>query len=140
MYSDQELLQSREYSREELAAAAVILHPKHIEKYGVLPPEVGMIFEQGSNFTRLKKPIIDEAGNAYYDSEAYYMAQRFFNPTIRKMIALCSTQKDFSKKVAYLLQDQMEKDPEKRILYMRRALREKYLNNPTLKKILLKTE
>jgi predicted NAD-dependent protein-ADP-ribosyltransferase YbiA (DUF1768 family) len=67
------------------------------------------------------------------------MAQRFEDPTIRKMIALCSTQSDFSKKVAYLLADQMDKDPEKRVEYMRRALREKFLNNPGLAKKLKKT-
>jgi predicted NAD-dependent protein-ADP-ribosyltransferase YbiA (DUF1768 family) len=140
MFTTRELLETRTYSREEIANAAVILHPKHIEKYGILPPDVGMIFEQGSNFTRLRNPIVDERGNAYYDSEAYYMAQRFSDPTIRKMIALCSTQRHFSKKAAYLLQDQMETDPEKRIEYMRKALREKYLNNPSLKRVLLKTK
>lgn len=135
----QELLRPRTYTREEIAGAAIILHPKHIEKYGVSAPEVGMVFEQGSNFTRLRNPIVDEKGNAYYDSEAYYMAQRFSDPTVRKMIALCSTQKHFSKKAAYLLQDQMETDPEKRVVYMRNALREKFLNNPSLKRTLLRT-
>ncbi len=135
----EELKTIKTYSREELREAAVILHPKHIEKYGVTPPDVGMIFEQGSNFTRLRNPIIDEKGNKYYDSEAFYMAQRFADPVIRKMIALCSTQNNFSKKVAYLLKDQMEIDMEKRMQYMRRALREKFLNNPALKRTLLKT-
>jgi predicted NAD-dependent protein-ADP-ribosyltransferase YbiA (DUF1768 family) len=57
------------------------------------------------------------------------MALRFKDPTIKKMIALCSTQPNFSKRVAYLLADQMDKDPDKRVEYMRRALREKFLNN-----------
>lgn len=124
----QELLEVRTYTKEDLANAAVILHPKHIEKYGIAAPDVGMIFEQGSNFTRLKTPI-DKDGLQFWDSEAYYMAQRFSDPVIRKMIALCSTQRNFSKKVAYLLEDQMEKDPESRVQYMGNALRERYLSD-----------
>jgi predicted NAD-dependent protein-ADP-ribosyltransferase YbiA (DUF1768 family) len=133
------ILTTEHYTRDELKNAAVILHPRSIEKYGVWPDDVGMIFEQWSNFTRLKHPIEDGHGNSYHDSEGYYMAQRFENPTIKQMVALCSTQKHFSKKAAYLLQDQMEADPEKRIVYMRNALREKFLRNPSLAKVLNRT-
>lgn len=82
---------------------------------------------------------MDKYGNKYYDSEGFYMAQRFEDPTIKQMIALCSTQKNFSKKAAYLLQDQMDTDPEKRIEHMRTALREKFLQNPSLARTLKKT-
>lgn len=134
-----EILRVEEYTSTDLQNAAVILHPKHIEKYWVAPPDVGMIFEQGSNFTRLRNPIVDGARNKYFDSEAWYMAQRFEDPTVRKMIALCSTQENFSKQAAYLLQDDLEKDPEKRVEYMRSALRGKFLNNKWLRGKLVKT-
>lgn len=67
------------------------------------------------------------------------MALRFKDPTIRKMIALCSTEKHFSKQAAYILKDQMEQDAEKRVDYMRKALREKFLNNLHLAQKLKKT-
>lgn len=67
------------------------------------------------------------------------MAQRFTDPTVRKMIALCSTKKHFSKEAAYLLKDQMEQDPEERVEFMRKALREKFLRNPSLARPLVKT-
>ncbi len=131
---------SRKYSSDELKKAAVILHPKQIERYGVTHKDVGMIFEEWSNFTRLTHPIIDSLSNEYWDSEAYYMAQRFSDPTIKKMIALCSTKRNFSKQVAYLLKDQMEEDLDKRIEYMRNAIREKFFTNPSLRKLLIKTK
>lgn len=133
------ILDSRIYTKDELKNAAVILHPSSIEKYWIWPQDVGAIFEQGSNFTRLKNPITDSEWNQYWDSEAFYMAQRFSDKTIRKMIALCSTEKHFSKKAAYILQEQMDTDPEKRVQYMRNALREKFLNNPGLAQKLKKT-
>ena len=133
------ILESRIYTRDELKNAAVILHPRSIEKYWIWPQDVGVICEQGSNFTRLKNPITDSTWSQYWDSEAYYMALRFKDPTIRKMIALCSTEKHFSKQAAYILKDQMEQDAEKRVDYMRKALREKFLNNPHLAQKLKKT-
>jgi len=136
---NEHLFAVKQYAPDDLKGSAVILHPKYIERYGIEREDVGMIFEQGSNFTRLTCPLQDEQGNFYYDSEAYYMAQRFSDETVKKMIALCSIQANFSKKAAYLLKDQMDTDPTKRIEYMRQTLWKKFSTNPPLATILSAT-
>lgn len=133
------LLNKRKYESEELQEAAVIVHPKIIENYGVTLDKIWMVFEEGSNFTQLQNPIIDEFWNKFWDSEWFYMAQRFSNPDIKWFIAFCSQWKGLSKKAAYEFKNEITNHPEDRIEAMRLALREKFMRNLELQRVLLAT-
>ncbi|MBQ9554438.1 hypothetical protein IJU97_05935 [bacterium] len=60
-YSYEDLLHEEEFNKEEILDAALITHPKakacNLTKEDL---EKVLIFEKGSNFTFLEKPIIDE--------------------------------------------------------------------------------
>lgn len=139
MSIDINYLKEEKYILQDLKKSAVIVHPDSIAKYGIELSDVGFVFEEGSNFTRLENPIVDEYGNKYYDSEAYYMAQRLENPDAKTMVSICSIKPNFSKDAAYLLENQLETDIQKRIEYMVKAVEKKYRNNEKLCEILLST-
>jgi len=67
------------------------------------------------------------------------MAQRFTNQEVKKIIAFSSFLKYCSKRVAYRYEDDMDKDDENRIVYMRRAITEKFDTNPELFAKLMET-
>jgi predicted NAD-dependent protein-ADP-ribosyltransferase YbiA (DUF1768 family) len=102
-----------------------------------ISPDLARVFEIGSNFEQLLNPIVDEYGNTYRDSEGFYMAQRTDNREIKKMIAFMSIGKWLAKKAKQRYD--LEQDPEKRVVYMRNAVTQKFANNPDLEKKLLAT-
>jgi len=67
------------------------------------------------------------------------MAQRFTKREVRWLIALSTSLKYMSKEVAYRFENEMDKDDNNRIKYMREAIRRKFDNNPKLKEKLLNT-
>ena len=137
-YSYEDLLHEEEFNKEEILDAALITHPKakacNLTKEDL---EKVLIFEKGSNFTFLEKPIIDEYWNEYRCSEGYYMAQRTDDLGKKQIIAFLSTWFGLAKKARNLYD--LEQDEEKRIDYMRNAIREKFDRNPKLKEELLNT-
>lgn len=135
----QNLLNEQTYSKKNVLDAALIIHPNKIHKYGLKISEIAMIFEEGSNFTRLKNPIIDEFGNKYRDSEWYYMAKRIDDLEIKKLIAFCSIAAWLSKNAAYLHKNLLNLNLNDRIDYMREAIQLKFDNNPQLKTLLMNT-
>jgi ribA/ribD-fused uncharacterized protein len=135
-----QLLQEKIYTNQEIGKAALIIHPKNIEKYELKAEEIAMIFEEWSNFTHLQNPIIDEYGNEYRDSEWFYMAQRIEDSEIKRMIAFCSIGHGLSKKAAYKYKEYMNTNTIDRIEYMRNAIKEKFDKNPKLKELLLSTK
>lgn len=139
MYSNKQLLQSKTYAPDEIKEAALIIHPKNLKKYNLKIDEISQIFEEWSNFTVLKNPIVDKYWNEYRDSEWYYMAQRIESLSIKKLIAFSSFGFWLSKKAAYLYEWLLDKNPLQRIKYMRKAIKEKFDNNPDLQKLLLET-
>lgn len=138
-FSNEELLHEKSYTDEEIKTAALIVHPSILWRYWLVAEEIVFVFEQWSNFTQLKTPIVDESGNEFWDSEWYYMAQRVADLEIKKLIAFCSWWKYLSKKSAYLHPELLDKDPFNRIKYMRKAIKFKFDNNPHLKQLLLET-
>ena len=115
-----------EYSAERIQEAYLIIHPRVLERYNITRHEFYGVFERGSNFSQLKYPIEDVFWNVFYDSEWYYMAQRFDNPEIKKAIAAASKQKWKSKSEAYKYKEFMNIDAEDRIRFMRESIEKKY--------------
>ena len=112
-YSNESLLTEEIFSKNEILNAALVTHP-HSKQINLTKEELGqtLIFENGSNLTLLKNPIVDEYGNEYRCSEWYYKARKLYD---------------------------LEQDEGKRIEFMRNAIREKFDNNPELKAELLAT-
>ena len=137
-YSNESLLTENEYKKWEVLDAALVTHP-YSKQINLTKEELGqtLIFENGSNLTSLKNPIIDEYGNEYRCSEWYYMAQRVDDLWTKKIIAFLSTWFWLAMKARKLYN--LEQDEEKRIEFMRNAIREKFDNNPELKSELLAT-
>lgn len=136
MRENQKLLQEEQFSKEDIHNAALIIHPA-FEWYNLKSDEIYALFEEGSNFTTLENPIIDEFWNEFRDSEGFYMAQRTKDVEIKKAIAFMSTWYWLSRKARKLFD--LEQDEEKRIEYMRNAIQQKFDNNPKLKQKLLST-
>ena len=133
-------LEFTQYTKEDLKESAVILHPKSIHNYWISIDDVGIVFEEWSNFTQLKNPIIDQDWVEYWDSEWYYMSLRLsHNSEARKLIGFVSTGYGLSKKGAYLFEEEIEKNPELRMAHMIETVREKFIRNPDLKELLLNT-
>lgn len=128
-----------EYSPERIREAYLIIHPKVLERYEISRSNFYWVFERASNFSQLKYPIEDEYGNIFYDSEWYYMAQRFTDLKIKKQISLASRTKWNSKKVAYKYEKFMNIDDEDRIKFMRKSIQKKYDNSSWRQKMLLET-
>ena len=130
------LLHEEQFSKEDIQNSATIMHPKS-EWYNITAEEVAQVFEEWSNFTALEKPITDEFGNEFRNSEWYYMAQRTDNLEIKKLIAFLSIGYGLAKKASQLYP--LEQDEIKRIEYMRKAIKHKFDNNPKLKEKLMNT-
>jgi hypothetical protein len=69
-YSNENLLTEENFSKDEVLDAALVTHPKS-KSINLTAEELSqtLIFENGSNLTLLKNPIIDEYGNEYRCSE-----------------------------------------------------------------------
>ncbi|MDD2537445.1 MAG: NADAR family protein [Candidatus Absconditabacteria bacterium] len=132
-----DLFDPSRYSKKEITDAALIVHPSST-KYNLKQEEIAQIFEVGSNFTHLDVPIVDEYGNEYWDSEGYYMAKRTENLNEKKMIAFLSIGYGCSRKARDLFD--LEQDEEKRISYMREAIKLKFDSNPRLREELFTTK
>ena len=137
-YTNQELLREESFSKEEILDAALVTHIKakacNLTKEDL---EKVLIFENGSNLTLLEIPIIDEYWNEYWCSEWYYMAQRVNSLAAKKIISFLSSGYGLAMK-ARILYD-LEQNEEKRIDFMRNAIREKFDRNPELKNELKRT-
>ncbi len=131
-----DLLQEEQFSKEDIQYAAIIMHP-NAKWYNIKAEEISQVFEEWSNFTALESPIEDEFGNEFRDSEWYYMAQRTEDLEIKKMIAFLSIWHGLAKKSTQLYP--LEQDEIKRIDYMRKAIKNKFDKNPTLKGKLMGT-
>lgn len=114
------------YSPERIKGAYLIVHPKILERYNITRADFYGVFERGSNFSQLKYPITDDYWNIFYDSEWYYMAERFNDLEIKKAIAQASKIKWHSKKVAYKYREIMNQNDTDRIEFMREAIKRKY--------------
>lgn len=137
-YSYTDLLHEEQYTKQELLNAALVTHPK-AKRFNLSQDELSqvLIFENGSNLTLLETPIKDEYGNEYRCSEWYYMAQRVDDLWKKQIIAFLSSWYGLAMKARELYA--LEQDEEKRIDFMRNAIREKFDNNPKLKEELLNT-
>ena len=135
-FSNESLFTEESFSKNEILNAALVTHP-HSKQINLTKEELGqtLIFENGSNLTLLKNPIVDEYGNEYRCSEWYYMAQRTSDLWAKKIIAFLSTGFWLAMKARKLYD--LEQDEGKRIEFMRNAIREKFDNNPELKSELL---
>lgn len=138
--SYEKLMSTRIYTLDEIYESALIVHPKSIEKYGLQWELIQCLFEEWSNFTRLNKPIIDEYGNHYRDSEGFYMAQRVADLMIKSNISLVSQIPYNSKKTAYKYKHQLDSDQITRIDYMRKTINYKFDINQELQELLRKTK
>lgn len=127
------------YPAERIQDAYLIIHPKILERYDISREEFYWVFERASNFSQLKYPIEDENGIIYYDSEWYYMAQRFDDIEIKRQISEASKIKWKSKKTAYKYKDIMNHDDSDRIHFMRNAIKEKHDRSKWRQDILLNT-
>ena len=69
-YSNESLLTEENFSKDEVLDAALVTHSKS-KSINLTAEELSqtLIFENGSNLTLLKNPIIDEYGNQYRCSE-----------------------------------------------------------------------
>lgn len=136
MKNNQELQTSKQYTKEEIRNAAIIMHPKS-PAYNITLNDISMLFEEWSNFTPLKSPIYDEYGNEFRDSEWYYMAARTKNVEIKKMISFLSIWHWLAKKSPNLFE--LDNNLDHKIMYMRNAIKKKFDTNPHLKEKLLQT-
>ncbi len=127
------------YSPERIQDAYLIIHPNMLMRYEITRDKFYGVFEEWSNFTQLENPIIDENGLKYYDSEWYYMAQRFDDMKIKRAIAETSKEKWKSKEKAYEYEKQMDKNKSDRIWFMRDTIKQKYWRNRDLLARLLET-
>jgi len=137
-YSNDRLFNEENFEKSDILDAALIIHPK-AKQINLTRDELSQtfIFENGSNLTPLKNPIIDEYGNEYRCSEWYYMAQRIDDLWAKKVIAFLSTWYWLAMKARKLYD--LDQDEERRVEFMRNAIREKFDNNPELKDELLAT-
>ena len=91
-YSNEELLHEESFTKDDILNAALVTHPKakacNLTEEDL---EKVLIYENGSNLTLLKNPIIDEYGNEYRCSEGFYMAQRTNSLAAKQIIAFLST-------------------------------------------------
>lgn len=137
-YSNEELLHEESFTKDDILNAALVTHPKakacNLTKEDL---ENVLIFENGSNLTLLKNPIIDEYGNEYWCSEGFYMAQRTDSLAAKQVIAFLSTWFSLAMKARNLYD--LEQDDVKRAEYMRNAIKQKFDNNPDLKEELKRT-
>ena len=137
-YSNEELLHEESFTKDDILNAALVTHPKakacNLTKEDL---ENVLIFENGSNLTLLKNPIIDEYGNEYWCSEGFYMAQRTDSLAAKQVIAFLSTWFSLAMKARNLYD--LEQDDVKRAEYMRNAIKQKFDNNPELKEELKRT-
>lgn len=136
LISMKNLSQEEQFSKEDIKKASIIIHPNQ-EWYNIKTEDISNLFEEWSNFTPLKNPIKDEFGNEFRNSEWYYMAQRTKNKEIKKMIAFLSLWYWLAKKSTKLFP--LEQDEDKRIKYMRSAIKNKFDNNSKLKEKLMST-
>lgn len=138
------ILQTRTYSKEEIDKAMLIIHPKS-DKCNI-KPDLANIFEEWSNFTRLENPIVDHLGNEFYDSEAYYLLQRIKNYEqdmyVQKLLSEISSLtiskkgKEYDKiREKYML----DQDKNNRIIYMQKAIKQKFEKNPNLQTKLIES-
>jgi hypothetical protein len=69
-YSNESLFTEEKFSKDEILDAALVTHPKS-KSINLTAEELSqtLIFENGSNLTLLKNPIVDEYGNEYRCSE-----------------------------------------------------------------------
>jgi uncharacterized phage-associated protein len=69
-YLNENLLTEESFSKNEILNAALVTHP-HSKQINLTKEELSqtLFFENGSNLTLLKNPIIDEYGNEYRCSE-----------------------------------------------------------------------
>ncbi len=134
--SNEWLLNTKKYSKDEIQKAALIIHP-NIKWYNIKLNEIFILFEEWSNFTQLENPIIDDFGNEFWDSEWYYMSLRSNDQEIKKIIAFMSIWYWLATKARQLYQ--LDSNIIKRMWYMRKAVYSKFDNNPDLRKKLLDT-
>ena len=137
-YTNSELLHEESFTKQEILDAALITHPK-AKQCNLTSEDLEqvLIFENGSNLKLLKNPIYDEYWNEYWCSEGYYMAQRVQSLSAKKIISFLSSGYSLAMKARELYD--LEQDEEKRIEYMRNAIKAKFDNNPELREELLKT-
>jgi len=128
-----------QYTEEQILESVLILHPKMLDRYNITRDKFYDVFEEWSNFTQLSNPILDRFWNEFCDSEWLYYAQRFSNLQVKELISFCSLWHWLSKKAAYLHEDEMDKNDENRIMYMREAIKQKFNNNPELRQKLIET-
>ena len=128
---------TKKYGKGEIWNAALVTHPS--TKLNLTENELKdvLIYENWSNLTSLKHPIVDEYWNEYWCSEWYYMAQRTDDLSIKQLIAFMSTWFWLARDARKIFD--LEQDDDKRIEYMRKAIKEKFDNNPELKEELLST-
>lgn len=134
--TNEQLLQSKKYSKEEIKKASIIMHPNS-KGYNITADNLYMVFEEGSNFTQLWVPICDDFGNDFWDSEWYYMAERTNSFETKKIISFISTWHGLSTKARKLYK--LDQDKIRRINIMRSAIYKKFDNNSDLRQILLDT-
>ncbi|MDR3169970.1 MAG: NADAR family protein [Candidatus Peribacteria bacterium] len=126
----------KQYTSKDIQNAALIIHPK-LKQYNLKSAEISHTFEEGSNFTQLETPIVDALGNEFWDSEGYYMAQRTENEEEKRMIAFLSIGHGLSTRARELFP--LQQDEERRISFMREAIKQKFDRNPKLKALLIQT-
>ena len=130
------LLSEKQYTKEDIINGAIIFHPG-LSGYNITANEIAFVFEEGSNFTHLQAPILDEFWNEFWDSEWYYMAKRTNDLERKKAIAFMSIWYWLATKARKMYP--LEQDRVKRVAYMREAIRKKFDNNPHLKQKLMDT-
>jgi len=127
------------YPPERIQNAVLILHPQILERYEITQQEFHAAFPRASNFSQLKYPIVDEHGLEYWDSEWYYMAQRFDCLDIKMKISKISKTKWKSKSEAYKYEEFMNNDDNDRIEFMRNAIEKKFNGSKWRNEKLLET-
>ena len=138
MISNEDLFKEETFTKDEVLDAVLAIYP---EPWSINLTEEELsqifVFEHWSNFAPLNNPIVDEYWNEYRCSEWYYMAQRIDDLLAKKVIAVLSKRFWLAREARYLYD--LEQNEEKKVEYMRNAIREKFDNNPELKKELLDT-
>ncbi len=137
-YTDDELLTFKFYSPEEIDNAVLILNawPKTMHLYNVTRDT---LYKELSNFHTLDKPIFDEHGNEFRDSEWYYMAGRTSDKKLKKIISLMSWDYWLARHARKYMWQYLEHNELKRALIMREAVYKKFDSNPHLQDILRPT-
>lgn len=137
-YTDDELMHYEVYSDKEIGDAVLILNawPQTMHLYNVTRDK---LYKELSNFHKLDKPISDEDGNEYRDSEWYYMAGRTTDKKIKKIISLMSSYYWLARSSRKYFQPYLSQDELLRVHVMRDAIRKKFDNNPDLQDLLRTT-